>query len=76
MNTREKMEAIAQWLGWQHENMSFGLRSVADAEKLYDYWQARTDTLPEFADDESDDEEIDVATYRVNALGYDPMAHN
>ena len=75
MNAREKAEAISQWLGWQHEDLSFGLRSLADAEKLYDYWKKQSGVgLPELADEESDYEDgPDVAAHRVLALGYDPL---
>lgn len=73
MNMREKTLAIADWLGWQDEDLSAGLRSVADAEKLYDYWRARSSTLPEMADEDADDSSIDVAGHRVAALGYDPL---
>lgn len=74
INAREKAAAIADWLGWQDEDMAAGLRSVADAEKLYDYWQARADTLPEMADEETDDEGNELAPHRIAAVGYDPLA--
>ena len=72
-NMREKTAAIAEWLGWHHEDIAYGLRSVADAEKLYDYWQARGDLLPEFCDGEADDPAVDVRQHRIAALGYDPL---
>ena len=72
-NQREKTEAIAHWLGYHHENIAYGLRSVADAEKLYDYWQQRGDLLPEYCDEECDDPNIDVRQHRIAAIGYDPM---
>jgi len=73
MNTRKKMVHIADWLGWQHESMSFGLRSIADAEKLWQYWQDNADTLPEFADENEGDEVEDITNVRISVLGYDPM---
>jgi hypothetical protein len=73
MNTREKMELIADWLGYQHEDLSFGLRSVGDAEKLYDHWQAHADELPEYADMDVDDGGVDIAARRRVVLGYDPL---
>lgn len=73
LNMREKTEAIAHWLGYHHEDIAYGLRSVADAEKLYDYWQARADVLPEFSDDNADDAAVDVRQHRIAALGYDPL---
>jgi len=72
-NMREKVVAIAEWLGYHHEDIAYGLRSVADAEKLYDYWQARGDLLPEFCDCETDDPAVDVRQRRIAALGYDPL---
>jgi hypothetical protein len=72
-NMRDKTEAIANWLGDHHEDIAYGLRSVADAEKLYDYWQARSALLPEFCDEASDDPEVDVRQHRIAAIGYDPL---
>lgn len=72
-NMREKTEAIAEWLGYHHEDIAYGLRSVADAERLYDYWAARGDLLPEFCDNEADDITVDVRQHRIAALGYDPL---
>lgn len=71
-NTREKMVAITNWLAHQHESLSYGLKIIQDAEKLYDYWQNNTE-LPEYADALSDDEGVDVAAARVAAVGYDPL---
>lgn len=72
-NMREKTEAIAEWLGYHHEDIAYGLRSVADAEKLYDYWAERGDLLPEFCDNDAEDLEVDVRQHRIAALGYDPL---
>lgn len=72
-NAREKLAAIANWLGWQHENLSYGLKSPEDAIKLYDYWDVRGDSLPEMADEFMDDEGRYVAIFRKDALGYDPL---
>lgn len=72
-NIREKTEAVASWLGYHHEDIAYGLRSMADAEKLYDYWQARPDVLPEFCDQDADDPAVDVRQHRIAALGYDPL---
>ncbi|QPI14712.1 hypothetical protein GECvBMG_gp168 [Salmonella phage GEC_vB_MG] len=76
LNAREKLLAIADWLGWQNENLSFGLKSPEDAVKLYNYWQERADSLPEMADDEQDDEGRWLFMFRKAALGYDPMGHD
>lgn len=68
-----KAALIVQWLDYQFDRLSFGLRSVADAERLYDYWQAHGDTLPEYAD-RYDEDGGDLAPHRIAALGYDPLA--
>ena len=65
MNAREMLEHVAEWLGWQEETLSFGLRNAFDGLRLYDYGQAHHD-LPEMAD------EWDPRS-RIAALGYDPM---
>lgn len=65
MNAREILVAAADWLGWQEEDMSFGLKSAEDAIKLYAYAQAHPE-LPEMAD-EWDPKD------RRKALGYEPM---
>ncbi|WNT48189.1 hypothetical protein SPLA5a_PHROGS00106 [Salmonella phage SPLA5a] len=76
LNAREKLLAIADWLGWQNENLSFGLKSPEDAVKLYNYWQEHADSLSEMADDEQDDEGRWLFMFRKAALGYDPMGHD
>lgn len=65
MNAREILVAAADWLGWQEENMSFGLKSAEDAIKLYAYAQAHPE-LPEMADEWEPKD-------RRKALGYEPM---
>ncbi len=66
MNAREQLAAVSEWLGWQEEDLSFGLRSAMDALRLYDYAQAHPN-LPEMADEWR-------ARSRIAALGYDPLA--
>lgn len=65
MNAREILVAAADWLGWQEEDMSFGLKSAEDAIKLYAYAQAH-DELGEMADEWAPKD-------RRKALGYDPL---
>jgi hypothetical protein len=65
MNARERLAAAAEWLGYNHEQLSFGLRNAFDALRLYDYAQAHPN-LPEMADDW---EESDL----IAALGYSPL---
>lgn len=65
MNAREQLAMVAEWLGWQDESLSFGLRNSMDALRLYDYAEAHSD-LAEMADEwQSKD--------RIAALGYDPL---
>lgn len=35
LNIREKMKLISHWLGDQEEDISDGLKSINDAEKMY-----------------------------------------
>lgn len=70
-NAREQLAAAAEWLGWQDENLSMGLKSAADGLKLWAYWQAHPE-LPEMADEDCDD--VNVAAVRRKALGYDPLS--
>lgn len=72
-NARETIAAVAEWLGYQEEQLSYGLRSPEDALKLHAYWEARPDTLPEMADEDFDDEGEDICAHRIAAVGYDPM---
>lgn len=65
MNARQQLHDISQWLGWQDECLSFGLRNSMDALRLYDYAQAHPE-LPEMADSWEDAD-------RIAALGYDPL---
>lgn len=65
MNAREQLAAVADWLGWQDESLSFGLRNSMDALRLYDYAQANP-SLTEMADDWT-------PQTRIAALGYDPL---
>lgn len=64
-NARQQLADVAEWLGWQSEAFSFGLRSSFDALRLHDYAQAHPE-LPEMAEEwEAGDLEA--------ALGYNPM---
>lgn len=65
MNAREQLAAVAEWLGWQDESLSFGLRDSMDALRLYDHARAHPE-LPEMADEWA-------SLQRVAALGYDPL---
>lgn len=65
MNAREQLAAIADWLGWQEESLSFGLRNSMDALRLYDYAQAHPN-LPEMADEWT-------PSILIAELGYNPF---
>lgn len=65
MNARETLAHVADWLGWQDEDLSAKLRNAFDALRLYDYAQANPD-LEEMAD-------VWDAKHRIAALGYDPF---
>lgn len=72
-NAREQLAAAAEWLGWQDENLSFGLKSAEDGLKLWAHWQAHPE-FPEMADEEIDHRGT-VAKERRKALGYDPLVN-
>jgi hypothetical protein len=71
-NAREQLAAAADWLGWQDENMSMGLKSPADGLKLWQHWQKHQERLPEMADEDCDG--ADVRAERIKAIGYDPLS--
>jgi len=48
-NAREILVIVADWLGWQDETLSDGLKSPRDALKLWEYAQSHPD-LHEMAD--------------------------
>lgn len=64
-NAREILVIVADWLGWQDEALSDGLKTPYDAIKLWEYAQAHPD-MHEMADQ---------WPRRVlrNALGYNPL---
>ena len=64
-NAREILVIVADWLGWQDETLSDGLKSPRDALKLWEYAQAHPD-LHEMADQWSPK----VLSY---VLGYNPL---
>lgn len=66
-NVREKLKLVADWLGDQDEQLSFGLRSTDDGITLYDAAMSSMNNLGEMADEWTEAE-------RIRLLGYDPMA--
>lgn len=65
-----KLECISGWLDRMDEGLSFGLKSVVDAEKLYDHF-ANHETMDRYAVEENSDE---MSAERIKVLGYDPLA--
>lgn len=72
LNAREQLEAVAAWLGYQNEDLSFGLKSMEDAIKLFRGWTTDPN-LPEFCDEcESDADRKMILARTTKILGYDP----
>ena len=72
LNAREQLESAAAWLGYQHEDLSFGLKTPEDALKLWRGWMADP-ALPEFCDEGEDADDRAVLLARtIKILGYDP----
>ena len=72
LNAREQLEAAASWLGFQHEDLSFGLKTPEDGLKLWRGWQSDPE-LPEFCDEYEDANDAKTLSARVRKiLGYDP----
>jgi len=67
MNAREQLEACAEWLGWQHEDMSYGLTDPEHGLKLWRYMKAH-DELSDMADEWAEED-------RVKAIGYCPLSN-
>lgn len=65
LNAREQLDACAEWLGWQNETMSYGLKTPEDGLKLWRYMKAH-DELSDAADDW-------LPENRIAALGYCPF---
>lgn len=72
LNAREQLEAAQTWLGFQHEDLSFGLKSAEDALKLWRAWTSDPE-LPEFCDAPETAREKRETLSRIRSiLGYDP----
>ena len=70
----DRLHNLTEWLEQQHSGLRNGLRSVADAEKLYTYWGS-TPNLPEFADmGEGRIKRDALIQHHINAIGYSPLA--
>lgn len=66
-NAREMLKNVADFLGDEEEDLSFGLRSAFDALRLYDYAQSHPELTNAFVTEWKSSD-------RIKALGYDPMA--
>jgi hypothetical protein len=68
INVREKMVLVADWLGWQDEYLSTGLKSFRDAEKLYDAaMKSEDEEMGEMAD-------LWAPAMFRKVIGYNPFA--
>jgi hypothetical protein len=65
INIREFLSSAAEWLSWQEEDITYGLKTPEDAIKLYRYALENED-LPEMADTWAYKD-------RRRAIGYDPL---
>jgi hypothetical protein len=65
MNARETLAEVTDWLRWQDQDLSYGLKNAFDALRLYDHAQANPD-LPKMAE-EWDSEDL------IAAIGYNPF---
>ena len=72
MNAREELEAAATWLGFHHEDLSFGLKSAEDGLKLYRYGAAHPE-LAEMCDAPEGDEADWTPKHFKAAIGYNPF---
>jgi len=65
-NPREILVLVADWLAWQTEALSDGLKCPQDAIKLWMYAITHDDTFCEMADEWDD-------SHLIAALGYNPL---
>lgn len=72
MNAREELEAAFNWLAYQAEDLSYGLKCAEDGLKLWRYANAHPD-LAEFCDQESGEPGDWTTRHFKAAIGYDPF---
>lgn len=70
-NAKEQLAACVEWLAWQEEALSEGLKSAEDALRLWRFWQGLCNGPP-MADEPHAG--CDVPALRIAALGYDPLS--
>lgn len=71
MNAREQLEAAANWLGYHHEDLSFGLKSPEDGLKLWRYGKKHPE-LAEMCDEPEGNEADWTDKHFKRAIGYNP----
>lgn len=63
---------LIEWLRKQDERILTGLRTVGDAEELYNHWQEHLLDL-DCSSTSCDGLGFPMSTHRTYALGYDPL---
>ncbi len=73
MNAREQLAAAAHWLSYQHEDLSFGLKTPEDGLKLWRYAAEHDDGLVEFCDGVTGERGDWKLKHFKAAIGYNPF---
>lgn len=72
-NAREELLACATWLGYQHENLSYGLKCAEDGLRLFRYGLAHPE-LAEMCDEQTGELPGDwLPKHFKEAIGYNPF---
>lgn len=71
MNAREELGCAEAWLGFQHEDLSYGLKCAEDGLKLWRYAVAHPE-LAEFCDEATGETGDWEAKHFKAAIGYNP----
>ena len=71
MNAREELGCAEGWLGFQHEDLSYGLKCAEDGLKLWRYAVAHPD-LAEFCDAVTGEAGDWEPKHFKAAIGYNP----
>ena len=73
LNPREQLLAAANWLGMQHEDLSYGLKKPEDGLKLWRYAQNHPADLAEFCDEVTGELGDWTDAHFKAAIGYNPF---
>lgn len=73
MNAREQLAAAAHWLSYQHEDLSFGLKTPEDGLKLWRYAAEHDAELAEFCDEACGEPGDWKPAHFKAAIGYNPF---